>query len=159
MHKNFTDFYKAWSFLENHPMFDYEGINEFRICLDIYVVKVNLETREIENNESKNTETRVWLECGPYLRPKDLKEDERKNWPYGTCSHDYDLDCGAPTFEEAIIVLANLVMKKYGKRGRKGRNIILNPLGEIIRKKIQESLKEIEAGNYVSLEQLKAGLK
>lgn len=159
MHEHFIDFYKAWSFLDNHPMFEYEGMNEFRKCLDIDVVKVNLETKEIENNESKNTEIRVWLECGPYLRPQDLKEDERKNWPYGTCSHDYDLDCGASTFEEAIIALANLVMKKYGKRGRKGRNIILNPFAEIIRKRIQESLKDIEIGKYINLEQLKEGLK
>jgi hypothetical protein len=28
--------------------------------------------------------------------------------------HDTDLDCGASSFDEALIELANLVMKKYG---------------------------------------------
>ena len=28
--------------------------------------------------------------------------------------HDWKLDCGAPTFDEAIVKLANLVLKEYG---------------------------------------------
>jgi len=101
----FTDFYTAYQFLYNHSLFQ-EEINynndtwnesHFKECLNIDVVKVNPETNSINEDESKNTKVQIWLECGEY------------NKNYGV--HDIELDCGADTFEEGIIELANLVME------------------------------------------------
>lgn len=105
-----NDFYKAFAFLEQHSYFKYSLQGEtgekncecFPYALDVQVVKVNPETDSIDDDENKNTEIRVWLECG--------------DWDYdcGVATHDIKLDCGAETFEEAIIKLAGLVAKEYG---------------------------------------------
>lgn len=89
------NFYKSFQYLENHVIFN----NEFLRCLDIEVVKVNPKNLKISKNKDKNTKTQVWLECGPYM--KDV------------ITHDFNLDCGAKTFEKAIIKLAKLVRKEY----------------------------------------------
>lgn len=89
------EFHDAWHYLLNHKIFRYAFVD----CLDIEVVKVNPETKEVDNDFSKNTHVEVWLECGPY--DKDCR------------IHDLDLDCGADTFEDAIIKLAKLVNDKY----------------------------------------------
>ncbi len=96
------DFYDAYHFLEKHPIFN----RQFTRGLDLFVVKVNPGTMCVEDDKSKNTKTRVWLEVGPYLHD----ETHGCKW-----SHDLDLDCGGYTFEEAIIRLAELVEKKYGR--------------------------------------------
>lgn len=113
----FTDLFKAWQFLENHPIFIKDWAY-FRECLSIDVVKVNPKTERVEDDPRKNTATRVWLECGPWVRPRELPKEERKYHRQGMASHDIDLDCGGTTFEEAIVKLANLVIKRYG-RGRR----------------------------------------
>lgn len=97
-------------------------VQRFREALDIAVVKVNPETESIDDDETKNTQTRVWLECGPHedatspdhqpaiqagLYPDDWLDN-------GVPTHDYELDCGGKTFEEAIVTLAKLVMIHYG---------------------------------------------
>ena len=95
------NFYDAYHFLEKHSIFN----NRFLEGLDVMVVKVDPETECIEDDRSRNTAVRVWLEAGPYI-------DEKK---YGcSWSHDPELDCGGKTFEEAIVRLAELVKKKYG---------------------------------------------
>lgn len=111
---NPKDFYQAWRFLEEHPIFRYQGLDCFQSCLDISVVKVNPVTETIDDKRTLNTETRIWIECGPWEKPEDLKEEARKHYPGGVAGHDIELDCGAPTFEEAITKLAGLVLKKYG---------------------------------------------
>lgn len=100
----FNDFYESWEFLNNHKIYNGSyGINCFQNrCLDIDVVKVNPISNAIENDRSLNTKIQVWLESGEY-------SDEYKQG-----CHDIDLDCGADTFEEAIIKLANLVYEKFG---------------------------------------------
>jgi hypothetical protein len=103
--KVFTDFYKSWVFLCGHEIFrdNAFGGSHFRYgCLDTAVVKVNPMTLEIDDNNDYNLKTRVWLECGEY------------SIEHNHASHDYDLDCGADTFEEAIVELANLVYRKFG---------------------------------------------
>lgn len=102
----YTEFYDAFDFLEEHPIFKDKtksaisgGI--FPQCLDINVVKVNPQNETIEDDKQLNTAVRVWLECSIY------DEDNQIVW-------DYDLDCGGPTFEEAIVNLAQLVLKDYG---------------------------------------------
>lgn len=101
------DFYEAWEFLNNHKYFmnnHIDRISCFKENLYIEVVKVNPENNRIEDDESLNTKTQVWLECG--------------TWGTDECfsfyTHDPILDCGADTFEEAIIKLAELVKIHYG---------------------------------------------
>lgn len=97
-----TTFFEAWHFLDDHYIFqDKHKLSRFKDCLDIVVVQVNPETEAIDDDETKNTATAIWVEMGPYA-------NEFPN------NHDTDLDCGAFTFEEAIIELAGLVEKKYG---------------------------------------------
>jgi hypothetical protein len=132
-----SDFFTAWHFLCKHPHFrfqgpgwdDIENIHKkgFTLALDIDVVKVDPKTRRIEDDTSKNTQTNIWLECGSWGDPRsdDFKdqwefqkpdEELQKIYPHGIASHDWELDCGGATFEEAIIKLANLVLEKYGKK-------------------------------------------
>lgn len=107
--KEFTDFHDAWWYLEeheifNHPSKPYDIDNSyFQYVLDIQVVKVCPSTERIEQSDVLNTATRVWLECGPI----------DSDCGHVLATHDMTLDCGAPTFEEAIIKLANLVQKEY----------------------------------------------
>lgn len=89
------NFYQAWHYLINHPMFN----EKFQSCLDVDVVKVNPKTNCVDDNDSLNTKTQIWLECGPYFENQ--------------ITHDIDLDCGGNTFEDAIIKLAKLVKKYY----------------------------------------------
>src|SRR5689334_14580211 len=103
------DFYQAWQFLTSHPAFNIDEDDESPCYLKKFqdtlrymmVVKVDPSTETKEDDESRNTATRVWLECGPWrpTRPGDPFFPDRKCTP----THDWRLDCGAPTFEEAII--------------------------------------------------------
>ena len=84
------NFYEAFHYLEKHPAGD------FIYALNIEVVRVNPETKFIDTDKSKNTLVQVWLETGP---------------KHGT--HDFCLNCGGDTFEEAIIALADRVRLFY----------------------------------------------
>jgi hypothetical protein len=106
--KVMEDFYEAWYFIDKHP--DFAPFGDGGVgCLYVEVVKVNPETETIEDNDSLNTAVRVWLEGGPWINAPLPDEEEYMNW-----SHDIDLDCGAPTYEEAIIKFAENVKNKYG---------------------------------------------
>lgn len=107
------DFYDAVQFLKNHPMFD----GMFWDALDIFVVKVNPDTNAIDDDKSKNTKTQVWLETGRHIDERDMLIPGCS--PF---SHDYYLDCGGDTFEEAIIQLADLVLKYYGRNSKRSIN-------------------------------------
>ena len=100
------DFYQSWHFLNSHSEFNTEEFC-FMDCLDVSVVKVNLETNSIDDDFSKNTKVEFWLECGP----REYCEDFGRIVP----THDLDLDCGGETFEDAIIELARLVSCCYGE--------------------------------------------
>lgn len=101
-----NNFYDAFQYLTEHYIFkDNNNISRFNECVYIDVVKVNPETMEISDNDDENTKIQVWLECGPYL-PEDDEYCEG-------AEHDIDLDCGADTYEEAIVILAKLVWAKY----------------------------------------------
>lgn len=97
------DFYTSWMFLSEHKMF--RGL--FECGLYTVVVKVNPETNTIDDDTTKNTKVQVWLEHGGY--------DEE----WGSTTHDFDLDCGGDTFEEAIVELAKLVQKYYTEDGKR----------------------------------------
>ena len=69
------------------------------------IVKINPDIGMVDDDESKNTKVEVWLEAGPYGEHCNI--------------HDWDLDCGGDTFEEAIIKLADLVKQYYDDDGIK----------------------------------------
>lgn len=120
------NFYDSWWYLLEHKAFaDFNFLNSegepyisaFLRLLDIDVQKVDPKTHRIEDDESRNTLTEVWLELGTQYQP-DESWNEGKEWYYN--SHDTNLDCCGDTFEEAIIELAKLVeefypLEKYGK--------------------------------------------
>ena len=107
------EFYKALYFLKNHPMFSPSRLDErFLENLYMMVVKVNPETNSIDDDEEKNTKVQVWLECGPIYVKKITKGCNTKYSIQHT--HDIELDCGADTYEEAIVELAKLVKEHYG---------------------------------------------
>ena len=100
-----TGFYDSWYFLMDHPAFvDDRGIDDFQRALDIHLAMVNPKTLMVDDNKTKNIKLQVWLECGKWYKDK-------QGSGY---THDIDLDCGADTFEEAIIKLGKLVRKHYG---------------------------------------------
>jgi hypothetical protein len=103
------NFYEAFKFLEGHHMFfnPETHISEFEHQLSIDVVLVNPENKRIEDDVKLNTLPQVWLEASVF-------EDDPKDG-YKGFSLDHDLDCGGDTFEDAIIDLALLVLKKYGE--------------------------------------------
>ena len=116
--ENAEKFYNAWMFIQQHPKFmypyKYKGqkfMETFPYGLDIAVVKVNPKTMSIDDDDTKNTKVEFWLEYGPYEAVPELKTNTNDLFQ---SVHDIDLDCGAETFEGAIITLAALIKKKYG---------------------------------------------
>lgn len=110
--------YRAWHFLWDHAALkDENNRSRFQECLDIHFARVDPKTKSVNNDPAKNTEVEIWLECGAWLTPKDLESqgEDPSHFPHGTAQHDYDLDCGGDTFEEAILELARLVFEHYGE--------------------------------------------
>lgn len=71
--------------------------------MNIDMVKVSPKTKRIEDDETQNTLVNYWIEGGPIRNVE--------NWPIP--EHDIRLDCGADTFEEAIIKYYKLLKKYY----------------------------------------------
>jgi hypothetical protein len=120
-----SSFYEAWWWLYKHPAFFKHGIRSgqpgFFEALDVSVQKVNPKTGVIDDDPSKNTRVEIWLEVGPWGDP--ASEELSKIWgdippdhpiSHGIATHDYELDCGGATYEEAIIKMATLVKEHYG---------------------------------------------
>ena len=104
-------FHEAFNWLDYHPDFtDMKGTLSGVGCLAIDVVKVNPETEAIDDDIALNTKVRVWLEGGPWEHIFCHNDCNG----YYDWTHDIDLDCGADTYEEAIIKFAQLVFNKYG---------------------------------------------
>lgn len=93
----------------------------FYRCLDIDVAKVNPKTKKIRNNKKKNTRTRIWLECGPWVNSEEMSKSDIEMLGHadGMPTIDMSLCCGAESFEKAIIKLANKVLKIYGRNQKK----------------------------------------
>ena len=131
----YPTFYDDWFWLNSHPSFasvtprhpnhpDMDlRYSMFMQCLDIMVSKVDPTTGRIEDKvegqPSRNTHTEFWLECGAVENvsetpnaAENYSEDAIRN---GTTTHDYELDCGGASFQEAIVKLAALVKKQYGE--------------------------------------------
>jgi len=93
---------EAYWFVMNHPKLLYKE------CIDpwfeITPHMVN-EKGFVSENEEENTILEWWIECGPYVDDKH----------FGLIPfHDYELDCGGRTAEDAVMKLAILVKEKYG---------------------------------------------
>ena len=112
-------FYAAWQFLRQHPIVAGED-NRSRLteALDIWVAKVDPVTRQVADDAGRNTHTEIWLELGPVYWQRDAPGDCKALFEEAQCTavvtHDYALDCGGDTFEEAVISLARLVHEQYG---------------------------------------------
>ncbi len=89
----------------------------FSDCVEINLVWVNPETKEIDDNPALNTHFQVWLEGGGWFdtRKEDWGNPEDRN-PWLTY-HDINLDCGGDSLEEALLKLADLVQEHYGEDG------------------------------------------
>lgn len=125
-------FYEAFWWLHEHPLFRYAGVdardrgNIFPENLSIHVAKVDPETHRVEDLKSRNTHVEIWIEVTTYTDPLQFPENERGmfelpenergmfgSWEYeGIPTHHYPLDCGADTYEEAIIKLAQMVYQR-----------------------------------------------
>jgi len=110
------DFVKAWWFLFQHPYYaipyktenGYTFKEGFEQSLDIEPRKINPKTNAIDDNKSLNTKNIVWLESGHYyIVEKEESITDRH------CINP-SLNVQGNTFEDAIIKLANKVLKKYG---------------------------------------------
>lgn len=101
--KKFKNAADAYWWVYNHPKMELHGCMHPWIELTPHMVHPI--TKHIEDNDFKNTELNWWVECGPYV------EDEEHGI---MSSHDWELDCGGCTAEEAVWKLAQLVYEKYG---------------------------------------------
>ena len=95
---------KGCEYLVHYFRFERDAFPE---NLDIFYAKVDGSQR-VNEDRSKNVFVECWLEFGPI---KQVVEDGRLVLRH---FHDVDLDCGAPTFDEALVKLARLVKKHYG---------------------------------------------
>lgn len=89
-------FLDAWRFLESHHMFQNEDRNMFLRCLEI----------KVEERAGVAT-PRILLRCSKWC----MADDTGLGEPLAV--HEPELDCEAGTFEEAIVMLANLVYVRY----------------------------------------------
>jgi len=68
----------------------------------------------VDDNKSLNTEIEIWLETGCYIMDSPYDGSEK----IFTATHDYRMDCGGKTYEDAIIELAKLVKEYIGDYSR-----------------------------------------
>lgn len=122
------DVYCAWTYLDHHPVFwrftkerrsdypaDHVGRLEHEYAMtrgwpEISPHKVNAETGCFEDDKP-NTKTQWWYEFGPWS----LHPDEHGGH---VSTHDYKLDGGADTYEQAVVDLARKVWENYGNDRR-----------------------------------------
>jgi hypothetical protein len=93
------------------------GRNAINHNMDIHYAAVDAKGR-VNDDESKNIFRACWLEFGQmkwgYHSVEFETGDGQTAREYVIHEHDIDLDCGGKTFDEALVKLARLVMKKYG---------------------------------------------
>lgn len=97
-------FLSAWRFLENHHMFQNEDRNMFLRCLEI---KVEEATVPASGEGAGVATTRILLRCSKWC----MADDTGLGEPLAI--YEPELDSVASTFEEAIVMLANLVYARY----------------------------------------------
>lgn len=121
------DAHAAWYYLDHHPVFwrfeklgqeDYPANHvahlehEYAMSRgwpEITPHKVNPDTNRIEEDDALNTRIQWWYEFGPWsLTPGEPS----------IATHDYELDSGTETYEQAIIEIARKVHDNYGNDRR-----------------------------------------
>lgn len=106
---------KYWNILE-HPAlnFKYKGpeieIEPHTICKS---------SGKIESYQELNTTMQLWIE----VRIPQQSDDNESDY---IMVHDYELDCGGFTYEEAIDNLYNLVMERYGIPEKNQKPVVKN---------------------------------
>ena len=131
-------FYNAWCYLNEHPVYwklvryghgqeDLDALpdNHMRWLehgygftdggIWIAVARVDPATGALSNDPALNTRTEVWLETGEFAWSA-VKEHHIEP---GTHYHNYKLDCGGETYEQAVIALARNVHRFYGNDRRR----------------------------------------
>jgi hypothetical protein len=114
--QNPGDFYTAWHWLQNHPIFWYFGPrrkHESTLCydrgtdegLEFRPAKVNPNTLRISNRRTKNTLLQMWVE----VFPSSMHEDGRD-----LRLHDVECDTGGATYEEALLKAAEEIYRRHG---------------------------------------------
>jgi hypothetical protein len=119
------DAFSAWTYVDAHPVFwrfdpsRHAGYPVNHVsCLtadgallrgwpEITPHRICPATRRHEDDEALNTETEWWCELGP---EKLLPDENGRRVP----THDYLLDCGGATYEDAVIALARTIHDHYG---------------------------------------------
>jgi len=105
---------EAWLFLYNHPYYAVPFKTEygewifpegFESSITAQPVRINPKKGKISNNDTLNTEPRVWLESGCFCF------DSTVGNRHGI---DYKLNTSAKTWEKAIVKLANKICRRYG---------------------------------------------
>jgi hypothetical protein len=67
---------------------------------------------KVNKNSEKNLFTECWLEIGQIKW--ELHHESHTGPEIKTLYHDYEIDTGGATFEEALIRMANKIARKYG---------------------------------------------
>lgn len=109
------DFYNAWRWLNEHPIFyrcyrefHESGLSEDRGvldgCIEVRPVKVNPKTEQISEDSSKNTKLEFWVEVFPRSMDPAV----------GHHLHDYECDAGGDTYEVAIVKVAKEIYDRHG---------------------------------------------
>lgn len=141
-----NDFANAWYYLDNHPAFwafrgnggteppaeriHYSNLmHEYGImrCVHIIVTRVNPATGRVEDvedgAEDPNILTQVWIELGRHGWPGQEHSPHEpvcvgETYHRDSVYHDYLLDCGGNSMEEAVIEAAVYVHTAYGNDRR-----------------------------------------
>lgn len=105
---------EAWYEINNHPYF--RTNRELNFQSPIYVIDPVLENGkgEISDNSEDNTKLRYWFEIiTPFKKTKEEMELEHSNQEIGWM-HQWDMDDGADTYEDAILLIHQKIIEKYG---------------------------------------------
>lgn len=102
--------------LKEHMIWEHpeHKIGCFSDLVWIDLAYVNPRNNIISDDDSLNTKPEVWIEAGPYVDASEWGFSHSDRW---VKSHDYRLDCGGDTLEEALCELFVLVNRYYNIDG------------------------------------------
>lgn len=106
----------AYRWLANHPIF----LGEFTECIDSFYVIVD-KKGSINNDNSKNNNTKMWWEVGAYSNVKHALKDNGKSSE--KLFKVLEFEFASESYEKGIIKLAKKVFNKYGVYSKKQSEI------------------------------------
>lgn len=110
--KIIKSFYNAWESINTHPKLS--PTNKINDSIWFFVTMVNPETNKVDINKRKNKKIQVCIEGGTCCIHKYMGKNNEYVFSISP-THDIDLDCGADTMEEVVILYVKKLEKKYGK--------------------------------------------